>query len=151
DEVGAVDLVDQIGGAACEIAEPPGHREALALLRGTGECGRREEARLVPGALGEPLDHAIALAVERDDLDGARLRVRRVDAEARFRGRRHPGAFALHRDHTDAGATPGLAIRASFAPSLYGTSAGSTIATERIFWCSGSMPGGVVPFSASAL
>src|SRR5229473_8326196 len=54
-------------------------------------------------------------------------------------------------DHTVAGATPGLATSASLAPSLYGTSAGSTIATERIFWCAGSTPGGVTPFSASAL
>ena len=84
-EVGAVDLLDQVLGAAGEIAAAS-RRSSRPALRRAAERRGGEERRAVPCALRQLLDHALARLVERDHLDRARLRVRRVDAEARLGG-----------------------------------------------------------------
>src|SRR5579862_8141069 len=96
DEVRSVDLVDQILGAAGEVVEPAAHRERLAAAGRAGEGGSREEAGALPRRLRQLLDDALALGVERDHLDGARLRIRPIDAEFGLRRRAHPRRFALH-------------------------------------------------------
>ena len=97
DEIGGRDLVDQVLGAAGEVAEPGLHRPALAASRRALELDRGEECRALPCALRQPLHHPLARRVERDHLDGARPRIGVVDPEPRRGGGGHARAFAGHR------------------------------------------------------
>jgi len=96
DEVGAVDLVNQILGAAGKIVEPTAHRERLAAARRAGERRGGEEGGVLPRPAGQVLDDAFACGIERDHLDGARLRIRPIDAEPGLRRRAHAGRFTVH-------------------------------------------------------
>ena len=55
------------------------------------------------------------------------------------------------RDLSVSFATPGRTVRASRAASLNGGSGGRITEAERTRWCASSTPGGVMPFSTSAL
>src|SRR5262245_50736060 len=152
-QVGAVDLVDQALGAAGQILESF-QRRPLRVARGR-ERRCREEGRPAPLARREMLGHALAGGVEGNDLDVARLRVGRVDAELCFRGRGGACALADHgvaqEPHTDACTASGRTLRWSRAASLNGWSGRRITEAERTRWCAGSTPGGTTSFSASAL
>ena len=61
------------------------------------------------------------------------------------------GAAAAPRGRqTEACRSPGRTVSSSLQLSAKGSSAGSTIATDRTRWCAGSTPGGLTPSSRSA-
>ena len=81
DMIGGVDLVDQILGAAGQVAEPAVHGEGPGSGAACRQMPTWGEGRAVPARLGELFDHLLARRIERDDLDRPRLGVRCVDAE----------------------------------------------------------------------